>query len=168
MGDARLVLAAATSTLVFRAWTRLVAGDSGGCRRQGIAEKEGPCARALGVGMLCSLLACSLGPAPRTPALAVPGCPSSCEQEEASPSPLVAEAESPSCYVSCLAITAVLTCSGMNRVGCDGSYNLPGPHILKGMSQHLHHGVGPHQVPAMIMSPCDGGGLSTAVLGLFL
>lgn len=168
MGVARLLLAAATSPLVFRAWTWLVAGDSGGCRRQGIAGKEGPCARALGVEMLCSLLACSLGPAPQTPALAVPRCPASCEQGEASPSPLVAEAESPACYVSCLTITAALTCSGMRHVGCDGPYNLPGPHILKGMSQHLRHGAGPHQAPAMIMSPCDSGGLSTAVLGLFL
>lgn len=47
MGDAGLVLAAAASPLVFRAWTQLAAEHSGGQKRVGIAGKEGPRAGAL-------------------------------------------------------------------------------------------------------------------------
>lgn len=71
MGDAGLVLTAAASPLVFRAWTQLAAGHSGGQKTLGIAGKEGTPSWGSDVEMLHFLSACSSGAAPQSPVL---GC----------------------------------------------------------------------------------------------
>lgn len=116
---------------------------TGNSREEGTLRGRKRGMLSLGSGFGDAVLSVSLQPWTCTPDLfpglcppGKPGCPVPCEQGESSPLPLAAEAESLACCVNCLSITAALLCPGMHRVGCNGPYNLPHPHVLGGMAQH--------------------------------
>lgn len=164
MEDAGLVLTAA-SPLVFRAWTHLAAAHSGGQKRLEIAGKEGPQAGDLmwRCCTFCQPAALDLHPR-ACPGLCPPaesGCPIPCEWGETSSALLAAEAESLTCYMSCVTIAAALVVQLLVMLAAVGLSACLTPHFGRDVPPLMPWDRTPP-------SPSNGGVLSTAALGVFI